>query len=263
MIPGVNILILKMAKLILFISMLLALPLREGNTIPYKGVYGILPEAQQLYSEMKLGGVIDFNVFEKAITGYKKINPEKREIITLVDFTKPSTEKRFYVLDLEHKKLLLSSHVSHGRNSGENFATSFSNQNGSHKSSLGFYITENTYQGSNGYSLILKGLEEGINDKAKERAIVIHGAAYSDPSVATSSGRLGRSFGCPALPKAVNKQAIDLIKGGSLLFIYADDQNYLSKSRILERDTLTSPDTFISRIITADTPVITRNIISA
>ena len=94
--------------------------------------------------------------------------------------------------------------IWHGKNSGGNYATSFSNENGSHKSSLGFYLTENTYQGRNGYSLILNGLEKGINDLAKQRAIVIHGASYSDPSVAASSGRLGRSFGCPALPVSVS-----------------------------------------------------------
>lgn len=182
---------------------------------------------------MKLNDLIDYSVFEKVITGYKKVAPEKKEIITLIDFTKPSSEKRFFVIDLKEKKLLFASHVSHGKNSGENFATSFSNQNGSHKSSLGFYITEGTYQGKNGYSLILDGLEKGINDQAKERSIVIHGAAYSEPSAITSSGRLGRSFGCPALPRSVNKQVIDIIKGGSLLFIYADDKNYLTHSRLL------------------------------
>ena len=112
------------------------------------------------------------------------------------------------VLDIRQKRILYTSLVSHGKNSGGNYATSFSNENGSHKSSLGFYLTENTYQGRNGYSLILNGLEKGINDLAKQRAIVIHGASYSDPSVAASSGRLGRSFGCPALPVSVSKPII-------------------------------------------------------
>lgn len=98
---------------------------------------------------------------------------------------------------------------------------------------MGFFLTENTYQGKNGYSLVLNGLEKGINDRAKERAIVIHGAAYSNPSVIASSGRLGRSFGCPALPQSVSKPIINTIKGGSLLFIYANNKNYLSYSPIL------------------------------
>ena len=123
--------------------------------------------------------------------------------------------------------------TNYNKNSGGNYATSFSNENGSHKSSLGFYLTENTYQGRNGYSLILNGLEKGINDLAKQRAIVIHGASYSDPSVVASSGRLGRSFGCPALPVSVSKPIINTIKNGTLLFIYANDKNYLTQSSIL------------------------------
>lgn len=188
---------------------------------------------QLLYKEMELDGVVNYDAFEKAVAGYNKIGQKSKEILTLVDFSKPSTEERFYVFDMRHKKLLFTSLVSHGKNSGGNYATSFSNKTGSLKSSLGFFLTENTYQGRNGYSLVLDGLEKGINDKAKERAIVIHGAAYSNPSVIASSGRLGRSFGCPALPLAVSKPIINTIKGGSLLFIYANNQNYLSYSPIL------------------------------
>lgn len=188
---------------------------------------------QLLYNEMELDGVVNYDAFEKAVAGYNKIEQKSKEILTLVDFSKPSTEERFYVFDMRHKKLLFTSLVSHGKNSGGNYATSFSNKTGSLKSSLGFFLTENTYQGRNGYSLVLNGLEKRINDKAKERAIVIHGAAYSNPSVIASSGRLGRSFGCPALPLAVSKPIINTIKGGSLLFIYANNQNYLSYSPIL------------------------------
>lgn len=149
---------------------------------------------RQLYQEMQLDGVVNFEAFEQAITGYHKIEDKTKEILTLVDFSKPSTEERFYVFDMRHKKLLFSSLVSHGKNSGGNYATSFSNENGSLKSSLGFFLTENTYQGKNGYSLVLNGLEKGINDRAKERAIVIHGAAYSNPSVIASSGPPGTQF---------------------------------------------------------------------
>lgn len=193
----------------------------------------VTSSCRQLYAEMELDGVVNYAAFEQAVAGYNKITQKDKEILTLVDFSKPSTEERFYVFDMRHKKLLFSSLVSHGKNSGENYATSFSNENGSLKSSLGFYLTENTYQGRNGYSLILNGLEKGINDRAKERAIVIHGAAYSNPSVIASSGRLGRSFGCPALPQSVSKPIINTIKGGSLLFIYANNKNYLSYSPIL------------------------------
>lgn len=121
---------------------------------------------------------------------------------------------------------------AHGKNSGENYATSFSNAVGSYKSSLGFYLTGSTYRGKNGYSLLLDGLEKGINDCARERAIVVHGAAYANPSVCRG-GRLGRSFGCPALPQALTKPIINTIKGGSVLFIYANNKEYMAKSTIL------------------------------
>ena len=123
--------------------------------------------------------------------------------------------------------------MSHGKNSGEKYATSFSNVSGSLKSSLGFYMTEGTYEGKNGYSLVLEGLEKDINDKAKERAIVMHGAAYSNPSVIAGAGRLGRSFGCPAVPQALAKPIIDKIKGGALIYIYADNPDYFEHSSIL------------------------------
>ena len=111
-------------------------------------------------------------------------------MLTLIDFSRPSTAKRLFVFDMRERKVLFSSVVSHGKNSGDNYATSFSNEYGSYKSSLGFYLTESTYQGKNGYSLILNGLEKGINDRARERAIVMHGAAYADPSVVSRGGRL-------------------------------------------------------------------------
>lgn len=194
-----------------------------------------LSDTYQLYTEMNLDSIVDYTLFEQAMEGYNLIKEKKKEMITLIDFTKPSTEERLYVLDLRERKMIHSSLVAHGKNSGELYATSFSNKYGSYKSSLGFYLTENTYMGRNGYSLILEGLEKGINDRARERAIVVHGASYSNPSVISSSGRLGRSLGCPALPENMNEKIIDTIKGGSLLFIYANDEKYLSKSNILNK----------------------------
>ncbi|WP_298648859.1 murein L,D-transpeptidase catalytic domain family protein, partial [uncultured Proteiniphilum sp.] len=143
---------------------------------------------------------------------------------------------RMYVLDMAKKEILFVSYVSHGRNSGENYATSFSNRDGSHQSSLGFYRTASTYKGGNGYSLQLDGLEKGINDKARQRAIVIHGADYCSENVIRSTGRLGRSFGCPALPRELTKPIIDTIKEGSLLFIYADQPEYLATSEVLKEN---------------------------
>lgn len=189
----------------------------------------------ELYRSMDLEGAVNWKAFRQAVAGYYKIENRKREILTLIDFSRPSTDKRLFVFDMQQHKLLLSSVVSHGRNSGENYATSFSNEYGSYKSSLGFYLTESTYQGKNGYSLILNGLEKGINDRARERAIVVHGAAYANPSV-VSGGRLGRSLGCPAVPQKVSRSLIDAIKGGSVMYIYAETPDYLAHSSVL-RDT--------------------------
>lgn len=187
-----------------------------------------------LYHSMQLEGVVNWKAFRQAVAGYNKIGNRKREVLTLIDFSRPSTEQRLWVFDMKQHKLLFSSVVSHGKNSGANYATSFSNEYGSYKSSLGFYLTESTYQGKNGYSLILNGLEKGINDRARERAIVVHGAAYADPSVADKGGRLGRSFGCPALPQKLSRPIIDAIKGGSVMYIYAETPDYLAHSSVLK-----------------------------
>ena len=195
-----------------------------------------VPNSRALYHEMALAGTIDYAVFERAIAGYNRMGGHDKDILTVIDFTKPSTEKRLFVIDLKLKKILFISYVAHGRNSGEKYATSFSNREGSFKSSLGFYKTENTYYGKNGYSLVLDGLERGINDKAKERAIVMHGATYADPSTIRSCGRLGRSLGCPALPLSVSKKIIDTIKGGTLLYIHGDDKTYASRSTFIKQD---------------------------
>ena len=195
-----------------------------------------MPNSRMLYHEMALEGTIDYTVFERAIAGYNRMGGHDKDILTVIDFTKPSTEKRLFVIDLKLKKILFISYVAHGRNSGEKYATSFSNREGSFKSSLGFYKTENTYYGKNGYSLVLDGLERGINDKAKERAIVMHGATYANPSTIRSCGRLGRSLGCPALPLAVSKKIIDTIKGGTLLYIHGDDKTYASRSTFIKQD---------------------------
>ena len=183
-----------------------------------------------LYEQMNLDGLINFDTFKAA---YKKLNNQNNPVLTVIDFNLPSSKKRMYVLDMEKKEVLFVSYVAHGKNSGQNYATSFSNRNGSHKSSLGFYRTAGTYIGGNGYSLQLDGLEEGINDQARSRAIVIHGADYCSEEVIRSSGRLGRSFGCPALPRELTKPIINTIKGGSLVFIYADNTDYLAKSEVL------------------------------
>jgi L,D-transpeptidase catalytic domain len=154
-------------------------------------------------------------------------------VLTLIDYSRPSTEHRLWVLDLATRRVLFEEPVAHGKNTGDNLARLFSNVPGSLQSSLGLYLTGSTYTGRNGYSLRLLGLEPGVNDRALERAIVVHGADYVEPTVAQRLGRLGRSWGCPAVPRHIAQALIDTIKGGSFLFAYYPDQRWLSKSRFL------------------------------
>lgn len=177
-------------------------------------------ESRRLYETLHLSRIVSLSAFQEALVGYHKLTAAKRGILVVIDYTKPSTQKRFCVVDLEQEKVLFESHVAHGRRSGDNYAVSFSNAPGSYKSSLGFFRTGKTYSGKNGYSLLLDGLEKGINDKARERAIVIHGADYADPRVLRGQERLGRSLGCPALPPDISHEVIDTIKEGALLYIY-------------------------------------------
>jgi hypothetical protein len=168
------------------------------------------------------------------MNGMEKIKElQNKKIITVIDFSKPSTQERFFVIDLENKLVLYKSLVAHGRNSGENVAESFSNDSKSLKSCLGFFVTAETYTGKHGYSLRLDGLEPGINDNARQRTIVIHGADYVSKSFARQYGRLGRSWGCPVLPLESSKEIIDKISKGSCLFIYGLDPEYLKASEIL------------------------------
>jgi len=174
-------------------------------------------------------------VFRLAYSGWEKLDTQLgTRILTIIDFSLPSTEKRLWVISPEQKEVLLHSVVAHGRNSGELIASKFSNRPESFQSSLGFYKTGETYQGKHGYSLRLDGLEKGVNDQARNRAIVIHGADYAKESFAKINGRLGRSLGCPALPSELSTEAINLMKEGSLLFVFADDENYLSNSQLLQ-----------------------------
>ena len=153
--------------------------------------------------------------------------------LTVIDYSKPSTEKRLWVYDLSRRSLLYEELVAHGQGSGANLPTAFSNTPESRQSSLGLFVTEGTYIGQNGYSLRLNGLDRGFNDLARERAIVMHGAPYVNAAVASAQGRLGRSWGCPALREAIATELIDRVKGGSLVFAYYPDQRWLGGSRYL------------------------------
>ncbi|AKQ45442.1 hypothetical protein TH63_06985 [Rufibacter radiotolerans] len=189
---------------------------------------------ENLYDEadLKKAGM-NFEVFKRAATGYynlkeqNKLNKSK-DILTVVDFSKHSREKRLWIVDLAKKKLLYNSLVAHGRGSGNEKAVNFSNIENSHMSSLGFYITENTYFGKHGLSLKLQGVDKGFNTNAKDRAVVVHGADYVSEAFVKQHGRLGRSHGCPALPKEITEEVVQLIKGGTVLYIDAPVANYSS-----------------------------------
>jgi L,D-transpeptidase catalytic domain len=153
-------------------------------------------------------------------------------ILTVCDFSQPSNRKRMYIIDVKNFRVLLNTYVAHGKNSGFDYADRFSNRPESLQSSLGFYITKNTYIGKHGLSLRLAGLDKGLNDNAEERAVVVHGAEYVGDQ-RTGAGYMGRSFGCPAVPQQVAPKVIDYIKNGTCLFIYHPSENYLQESTVL------------------------------
>jgi hypothetical protein len=153
--------------------------------------------------------------------------------LTVIDYSKPSTERRLWVYDLKSRELVYEELVAHGQGSGANMATQFSNDNETHQTSLGLFKTDTTYVGKNGYSLRLDGLDRGINDRARERAIVMHGAPYVSQEFVKKTGRLGRSWGCPAISADVAKQVIDRVKGGGLIFAYYPDKEWLKTSKYL------------------------------
>ena len=157
----------------------------------------------------------------------------KKKILAVIDYSLPSTKKRLWIFDLKKDKLLFHELVAHGKGSGNNYAKKFSNKEGTLASSLGLFEATGTYQGKHGYSLKLRGLEKGINDNAEERAVVVHGAWYVSAAFAKKHGRLGRSWGCPALDKRVARQVIDAIKDGSLLFVYHPEERWLNRSEYL------------------------------
>ena len=196
--------------------------------------------AEEIYKDLQFTDEkLNFEVFEKAFLGFQnlkksgKLQPTAR-ILSVCDFSLSSTRKRLWVIDLDEKKILFNSLVAHGKGTGEEFAMNFSNTMDSHQSSLGFYVTEQTYNGDNGYSMRLFGMDRGYNDAALERCIVMHGADYVSEKFIKSEKRLGRSWGCPAVPRDLAKPIINTIKNRTCLFIYYPDQNYLSSSQWLK-----------------------------
>ncbi len=193
----------------------------------------------ELYNSLgfKKWNKLNYDVFEKAYKGYLIMKSEgmisNSRYLTVMDFELSSAQRRMWVLDLVKHKIVVHDLVSHGRNSGEEYARSFSNQAESFKSSLGFYVTGTDYIGKNDFSLRLHGVEEGFNDNAFDRGIVMHGADYVNSRYIRSNKRLGRSQGCPAVSEKINKWVINIIEGGSCLFIYYPDKNYLKKSELI------------------------------
>lgn len=193
-----------------------------------------------LYEEIDFGADAKpaYEVFRKAYVGYLNLvrtnKLKNKDILTCIDFSLPSVQKRLWVIDLRNKKNLFHDLVAHGKNSGGNIPDKFSNIVHSNMSSLGFYVTAQTYFGKHGLSLRLAGQEANFNDKAMERAVVMHGADYVNPEICKSLGRLGRSFGCPALSRAIYKKVITTIAEGSCLFIFYPDVNYLAQSVLLQ-----------------------------
>ena len=181
-------------------------------------------------------GAVNHDVFSLALSSAEKAvarGEATPSTLTVIDFSVPSTERRLFVYDLRSRALLFTEHVSHGRNSGENVPTRFSNEPESFKSSLGLYRAAESYFGKHGYSLRLDGLEKGFNDRARERAIVIHGADYVNAAAAKLQGRLGRSLGCPALRPGIAAKVIDTVKEGGLVFAYYPDAAWLGSSAYL------------------------------
>ncbi len=175
--------------------------------------------------------------FEYAWQGFQKLSEKNKlrrnKYLTICDFSQPSSKKRLYIIDIEKEQLITNTYVAHGKNSGGEYATKFSNTPESLQSSLGFYVTSNTYIGKHGLSLRINGVDPGYNDKAMERTIVIHGAEYVDPARAKAGVFMGRSWGCPAVPKNESTTIINTIKEGSCFFIYHTNKDYLQGSKIL------------------------------
>lgn len=182
-------------------------------------------------------GTIDTDVFEMALSAascaVKTGAVDAPTTLTVIDYSKPSSEKRLWVYDLTKRELLYEELVAHGQGSGAIVPTQFSNEAETHRTSLGLFVTQDTYVGKNGYSLRLDGLDKGINDNARERAIVMHGAPYVSQEFVKANGRLGRSWGCPAVSANVARQMIDHVKGGGLVFAYYPDAKWLKTSKYL------------------------------
>ena len=195
----------------------------------------VILDVKSVYDSLNIKGKIDYSIFQKAYLGYVQIPNKNPGVLVIIDYTRPSNEERFYVLDLNKKKLVYSTRVAHSKNSGLEIPLEFSDDPNSYQSSLGFFLTLGEYNGAYGYSLRLKGLEENINANAESRAIVIHGGNIVDDEYIKKYGFAGRSLGCPVLPAALTKEIVNYIKHGRVLFIYGNDEEYIEESYYLSK----------------------------
>ena len=195
----------------------------------------IVIDVKSVYDSLNIKNKIDYSIFQKAYLGYVQISHKDPGVLIIIDYTKPSNEERFYVLDLNKKKLVYSTRVAHSKNSGLEIPLEFSDDPNSYQSSLGFFVTLGEYNGAYGYSLRLKGLEENINANAEDRAIVIHGGDIVEDEYIKKFGFAGRSLGCPVLPNSLTREIIDFIKHGRVLFIYGNDEEYIDESTYLSK----------------------------
>jgi hypothetical protein len=215
-------------------------PAKNATKIPVP-VESKINNQLYIYDSLQLDDLgLSKQAFIDGLKGYYYLLSEGKlnndNILSIADFSLPSTQKRLFIIDLENHKLLFNTYVAHGRNSGKEYAHHFSNKLRSNMSSPGFYVTLNTYYGDNGLSLRLEGEEKGINDNALKRAIVIHPADYVSESTVKNLGYLGRSLGCPAIPEKVAKPIIQTIKEGSCFFVYCSNQKYITHSPLLNAD---------------------------
>lgn len=218
-----------MNPLLNLFSAILVLVSLTSSTI-YPKIESSLHNVQPL---SKAAPTLNKKVLRLALTAYEKAAAAggvKKAVLTIIDYSLPSNEQRLWVFDLNRKKLLYNTYVAHGKNSGLDIPHHFSNKLSSKETSLGTYITRDTYMGSKGYSLNLQGLEHGFNDNAFNRRVVIHGAWYVEPDFIKKLGYAGRSWGCPAIAKTLAEPVINTIKGGSVVFAYYPDSNYLAHS---------------------------------
>ena len=236
-----------MKKVLIFLSLLIvsSLSFSEGtnleninqNTVtetetnPQKVILNV----KSVYDSLNIKGKLDYSIFQKAYLGYVQISNKNPGVLVIIDYTKPSNEERFYVLDLNKKQLVYSTRVAHSKNSGLEIPLEFSDDPNSYQSSLGFFLTLGEYNGAYGYSLRLKGLEENINANAESRAIVIHGGDIVNDEYIKKFGFAGRSLGCPVLPTALTKEIVNYIKHGRVLFIHGNDEEYIEESVYLSK----------------------------